>query len=62
MNDNKRSSDSEQLRLMVKAQRKRIRELESQVDHLKKRFVAAKQAVKWFETKFRWNMQDSYGT
>ena len=47
---------------VVREQRRRIEELEAQVDYLTKRFRAAKQAANWLETRFRLRWQDSYGT
>ena len=62
MSDNEESSKSVALAHVVREQRRRIEELEAQVDYLTKRFRAAKQAVNWLETRFRLRWQDSYGT
>jgi hypothetical protein len=62
MNNNDNSAEKKDLSKVVTAQQKRIDELEKQLDYFKKRFIAAKQAVKWFEAKLSWKMEDSYGT
>ena len=62
MNNEKESPDSGKLKRTLKQQRARIDELEKQVDYFKKRFIAAKQAVAWLESKLKWSLQDSYGT
>ena len=55
MNNNDNSAEKKDLSKVVTAQRK-------QLDYFKKRFIAAKQAAKWFEAKLSWKMEDSYGT
>ena len=45
MNNNDNSAEKKDLSKVVTAQRKRIDELEKQLDYFKKRFIAAKQAV-----------------
>lgn len=62
MSENDESSKSAALANVVREQRRRIAELEAQVDYLTKRFRAAKQAASWLETRFKLRWQDSFGT
>ncbi len=62
MNEEKKKPQDKDLSRVVASQRNRIEELEKQLDYFKKRFVAARQAVRWFETKFGWKPGDSFGT
>ncbi len=62
MSENDESSKSAALANVVREQRRRIAELEAQVDYLTKRFRAAKQAANWLETRFKLRWQDSFGT
>ena len=62
MKKDKKSRSSGKLKETLKQQRARIVELERQVDYFQKRFVAAKQAAAWLESKLKWKLQDSFGT
>lgn len=61
MSKHDETDDLRELQQLLNAQRLRIAQLERQVSYLKKRFFAARQAVRWLESKLRWNMQDSVG-
>ena len=56
------SGTKDRLSTLVEQQQARISELEKQLDYFKKRFVAARQAVRWFESRMGFRPQDSYGT
>lgn len=60
--DDNETPKSAALAAVVREQRRRIAELEAQVDYLTKRFRAAKQAAAWLETRFKLRFQDSFGT
>lgn len=62
MSSDEKTPKPKHLRRRIKEQNARIEELEKQLDYFKKRFVAAKQAAAWLESKLKWKLQDSYGT
>ncbi|MEM7466544.1 MAG: hypothetical protein AAF387_06620 [Pseudomonadota bacterium] len=56
------NDDNDDLQWVVKRQQAKIKRLERQRDYFKRRFTAARQAVKWFESRYRRGWRDSYGT
>ena len=60
--DNNNRNEGDDLKWVVQRQQAKIKRLERQLDYFKKRFSAARQAVKWLENRYRANWQDSYGT
>lgn len=60
--DNNSDDRGDDLKWVVQRQQAKIKRLERQLDYFKKRFGAARQAVKWLENRYRANWQDSYGT
>ena len=60
--DNNNRKEPDDLKWVVQRQQAKIKRLEGQLEYFKKRFRAARQAVKWLENRTRANWQDSFGT